>query len=139
MSWKQALSPPSDTTHVYLVNFPRDFCVPHAPAALLKAALICAEIVHLESTPNDMASDSEKSAKGSLDDQLARVFGSGGIRITSRSRLPQGSGMGTSSILAGGIKADVLVNLTSEMQLDLGCISKHQTRMASVVHVVFTF
>ncbi|CAN0527829.1 unnamed protein product, partial [Scytosiphon promiscuus] len=38
----------------------------------------------------------------SLEEQLCRVFGSGGIRITSRSGLPQGSGMGTSSILAGG-------------------------------------
>ncbi|CAN0311308.1 unnamed protein product, partial [Ectocarpus fasciculatus] len=72
-----------------------DFCVPHAPAALLKAALICAGIV-----PLPTAAPSK---------QLARVFGCGGIRITSRSGLPQGSGMGTSSILAGVVLSAVCV------------------------------
>ncbi len=85
----------------------RDFCVPQAPAALLKAALICAGIVCLPaSSPSSAAEDSGGGAAAtrawpSLEEQLRRVFGSGGIRITSRSGLPQGSGMGTSSILAG--------------------------------------
>lgn len=97
----------------YLVTFVRsclrDFCVPQAPAALLKAALICAGIVCLPpSSPSPAAEDSGGGggaaatvAWPSLEEQLRRVFGSGGIRITSRSGLPQGSGMGTSSILAG--------------------------------------
>eukprot|EP00903_Cladosiphon_okamuranus_P018207 g16748.t1 len=122
-----------------------DFCVPQAPAALLKAALICAGIVCLPhpsatatavsaasvaaagSSPNTShpaadlppkknASDItanvhdgqagrplSSSSLSSLEEQLGRVFGSGGIRITSRSGLPQGSGMGTSSILAGAV------------------------------------
>lgn len=86
--------------------FPRDFCVPQAPAALLKAALICAGIITLPLAPPSDAIDSVTSsadipAHTSLQKQLGAVFGSGGIRITSRSGLPQGSGMGTSSILAG--------------------------------------
>ena len=93
-----------------LEKLSRDFCVPHAPAALLKAVLICAGIVALPlrtasweinvfpSTPMDIPGTRETVA---LEEQLKRVFGGGGIRITSRSLLPQGSGMGTSSILAG--------------------------------------
>lgn len=85
---------------------PRDFCVPQAPAALLKAALICAGIITLPSAPpsgaiDAVASSADTPAPSSLQKQLGAVFGSGGIRITSRSGLPQGSGMGTSSILAG--------------------------------------
>ncbi|CAM9296426.1 unnamed protein product [Ectocarpus sp. 12 AP-2014] len=109
-----------------------DFCVPHAPAALLKAALICAGIVPLptaassdgnRAAANADAEDPRASAvatagdpdcKGgssslSLEKQMARVFGCGGIRITSRSGLPQGSGMGTSSILAGVVLSAVCV------------------------------
>lgn len=99
------LLPPHVATFV-LPKFSRDFCVPQAPAALLKAALICAGIVTLPSPPpSDGADSATKSAdipaRTSLHEQLGAVFGSGGIRITSRSGLPQGSGMGTSSILAG--------------------------------------
>ncbi|CAB1121170.1 FK/GFPP [Ectocarpus sp. CCAP 1310/34] len=109
-----------------------DFCVPHAPAALLKAALICAGIVPFptaassdgnRTAANADAEDSHASAVStagdpdckqgssllSLEKQLAIVFGCGGIRITSRSGLPQGSGMGTSSILAGVVLSVVCV------------------------------
>lgn len=55
------------------------------------------------------------SSLSSLEEQLGKVFGSGGIRITSRSGLPQGSGMGTSSILAG------------ESRLSLADIQKRDT------------
>ncbi|CAN0110429.1 unnamed protein product, partial [Sphacelaria rigidula] len=84
-----------------------DFCVPQAPAALLKAAIICTGIVTLPqasaaaSHPPPPSTQASTVALGSLEEQLCRVFGRGGIRVTSRSRLPQGSGMGTSSILAG--------------------------------------
>lgn len=114
------------------LRFSRDFCIPQAPAALLKAALIGAGIISLAPaagaaaapprTRRDSASDSpapddqaprpsagsmmagddtDNPVTPSLEEQLGRVFGAGGIRITSRSGLPQGSGMGTSSILAG--------------------------------------
>lgn len=120
-------SPPLHTLALFPVVeiITRDFCVPQAPAALLKAVLICAGIVRLppaaaassvahshptvhssgEASPSATAATDVSGRSGnvsqSLEEQLARVFGRGGIRITSRSGLPQGSGMGTSSILAG--------------------------------------
>ncbi|CAD5120614.1 DgyrCDS9171 [Dimorphilus gyrociliatus] len=68
------------------VNQLKDYNQPHAPGALIKAALICSEILNLE-TP--------------LEDQLTN----GGYEIVSWSDLPRGSGLGTSSILAGAILA----------------------------------
>ncbi|KAK1330581.1 hypothetical protein QTO34_010776, partial [Cnephaeus nilssonii] len=65
----------------------KDYCQPHAPGALLKAAFICAGIVHVRS-------------KLSLSEQLLRTFG-GGFELHTWSELPHGSGLGTSSILAG--------------------------------------
>lgn len=81
--------------------------MPQAPAALLKAAIICTGIVTLPQAsaaagyPPPAPAQASNVAVGSLEEQLRRVFGTGGVRVTSRSRLPQGSGMGTSSILAG--------------------------------------
>lgn len=129
----------------------RDFCVPQAPAALLKAALVGAGIVHLPhpsttaaaaatagtgSLPTtshparDLASEQKtvetvagvqhgqaglpsSSSSTPLEEQLGTVFGKGGIRITSRSGLPQGSGMGTSSILAGERRPSLACTHTS--------------------------
>ncbi|XP_038610452.1 L-fucose kinase [Tachyglossus aculeatus] len=72
----------------------RDHCQPHAPGALLKAAFICAQIVRLPSaTP--------------LSDQLRHGFG-GGFELHTWSDLPHGSGLGTSSILAGAVLAALL-------------------------------
>eukprot|EP00074_Homo_sapiens_P109388 XP_024305949.1 L-fucose kinase isoform X6 [Homo sapiens] len=65
----------------------RDYCQPHAPGALLKAAFICAGIVHVHSELQ-------------LSEQLLRTFG-GGFELHTWSELPHGSGLGTSSILAG--------------------------------------
>ncbi|XP_022274911.1 L-fucose kinase isoform X2 [Canis lupus familiaris] len=65
----------------------QDYCQPHAPGALLKAAFICAGIVHVGS-------------KLSLREQLLHTFG-GGFELHTWSELPHGSGLGTSSILAG--------------------------------------
>ncbi|GBM90595.1 L-fucose kinase, partial [Araneus ventricosus] len=64
---------------------------PNAQGALLKAALICANIVDV-------------NCEKSLEEQLLGNFG-GGFEIQSWSLLPQGCGMGTSSILAGAIVA----------------------------------
>ncbi|KAM4833721.1 L-fucose kinase [Thomomys bottae] len=65
----------------------KDYCQPHAPGALLKAAFICAGIVHV-------------CSELSLYEQLLRKFG-GGFELHTWSELPHGSGLGTSSILAG--------------------------------------
>ncbi|XP_077612454.1 L-fucose kinase isoform X1 [Crocuta crocuta] len=69
----------------------QDYCQPHAPGALLKAAFICAGIVHVGS-------------KLSLREQLLHTFG-GGFELHTWSELPHGSGLGTSSILAGAALA----------------------------------
>ncbi|XP_053255380.1 L-fucose kinase isoform X4 [Podarcis raffonei] len=58
----------------------RDYCQPHAPGALLKAALICTHIVDLAS-------------QNSLREQLMEHFG-GGFELRTWSRLPHGSGLG---------------------------------------------
>jgi len=62
-----------------------DYCAPSAPAALLKAAVLCLGIVKLEGDE--------------LEDQLRRA--GGGLEVEAWSDLPTGSGLGTSSILAG--------------------------------------
>ncbi|XP_022438931.1 L-fucose kinase isoform X3 [Delphinapterus leucas] len=69
----------------------QDYCQPHAPGALLKAAFICAGIVSVHS-------------KLSLSEQLLCTFG-GGFELHTWSELPHGSGLGTSSILAGAALA----------------------------------
>ncbi|XP_067326996.1 L-fucose kinase [Anolis sagrei] len=69
----------------------RDYCQPQAPGALLKAAFVCAQVVDL---------DSPKP----LSEQLVERFG-GGFELHTWSCLPHGSGMGTSSILAGAVMA----------------------------------
>ncbi|XP_008580538.1 PREDICTED: L-fucose kinase [Galeopterus variegatus] len=69
----------------------QDYCQPHAPGALLKAAFICAGIVDIRS-------------KLLLSEQLLCTFG-GGFELHTWSELPHGSGLGTSSILAGAALA----------------------------------
>ncbi|XP_006878926.1 PREDICTED: L-fucose kinase [Elephantulus edwardii] len=71
----------------------KDYCQPHAPGALLKAAFICAGIVNL-------------CASLSLGEQLLHAF-EGGFELHTWSKLPHGSGLGTSSILAGAALAAV--------------------------------
>ncbi|XP_074864421.1 L-fucose kinase [Carettochelys insculpta] len=69
----------------------QDYCQPHAPGALLKAAFICTRLVAL---PSPMP----------LQAQLL-VCAGGGFEVHSWSSLPHGSGLGTSSILAGAVMA----------------------------------
>ncbi|XP_060041157.1 L-fucose kinase isoform X3 [Erinaceus europaeus] len=69
----------------------QDYCQPHAPGALLKAAFICVGIVSI-------------SSKLPLRDQLLCTFGAG-FELHTWSELPHGSGLGTSSILAGAALA----------------------------------
>ncbi|XP_048886958.1 L-fucose kinase isoform X1 [Brienomyrus brachyistius] len=70
-----------------------DHCQPQAPGALLKAVCVCSGLVTL-------------STQQTLVDQLLQGCG-GGLELHSWSLLPHGSGMGTSSILAGAALAAV--------------------------------
>ncbi|MEE6500165.1 hypothetical protein FKM82_003692 [Ascaphus truei] len=69
----------------------QDYCQPHAPGALLKAAFICSGTVNLNS-------------QKPLQEQLSETYG-GGFELCTWSHLPHGSGLGTSSILAGAVMA----------------------------------
>ncbi|KAJ7998244.1 hypothetical protein DPEC_G00220590 [Dallia pectoralis] len=71
----------------------KDHCVPHAPGALLKAVCVCSGLVTYPS-------------QQSLEEQLLQRWG-GGVEIHTWSLLPHGSGLGTSSILAGAVLAAV--------------------------------
>ncbi|XP_038138118.1 L-fucose kinase isoform X1 [Cyprinodon tularosa] len=71
----------------------RDYCQPHAPGALLKAICVCSGLVSL-------------SSQHPLEHQLLQRWG-GGVELHSWSELPTGSGLGTSSILAGALLAAI--------------------------------
>ncbi|KAM7100388.1 L-fucose kinase isoform 2-T2 [Ciconia maguari] len=71
----------------------QDYCQPHAPGALLKAAFICTQVVQFPS-------------QKPLRVQLMESFG-GGFEVHTWSKLPHGSGLGTSSILAGAVMASL--------------------------------
>ncbi|XP_062276595.1 L-fucose kinase [Scomber scombrus] len=75
------------------LNDLRDYCQPHAPGALLKVVCVCSGLVSL-------------SSQHSLGEQLMQRWG-GGVELHSWSVLPTGSGLGTSSILAGALLAAV--------------------------------
>ncbi|KAM4721903.1 L-fucose kinase [Rhinophrynus dorsalis] len=68
-----------------------DYCQPHAPGALLKAAFICSGTVTL-------------TFQKPLQEQLLEKY-CGGFELHTWSHLPHGSGLGTSSILAGAVMA----------------------------------
>uniref|UniRef100_A0A665VQR4 L-fucose kinase n=1 Tax=Echeneis naucrates TaxID=173247 RepID=A0A665VQR4_ECHNA len=71
----------------------RDYCQPHAPGALLKAVCVCSGLVSVTS-------------QHPLQHQLMQRWG-GGVELHSWSVLPTGSGLGTSSILAGALLAAI--------------------------------
>ncbi|KAM4637933.1 L-fucose kinase isoform 12-T22 [Amazona ochrocephala] len=71
----------------------QDYCQPHAPGALLKAAFICTQVVQFPS-------------QKPLQAQLMESF-RGGFEVHTWSKLPHGSGLGTSSILAGAVMASL--------------------------------
>ena len=68
-----------------------DYNQPHAPGALLKAAFYCADVIKYDISTT-------------LESQLDSNYG-GGFEMIVWSNLPHGSGLGTSSILAGAILA----------------------------------
>ncbi|XP_041375931.1 L-fucose kinase-like [Gigantopelta aegis] len=71
-----------------------DYCQPHSPGALLKASFICVNLINL-------------SSSSTLAEQLTSKY-SGGFEMKTWSNLPHGSGLGTSSILAGAILGALL-------------------------------
>ncbi|XP_062317256.1 L-fucose kinase isoform X1 [Osmerus eperlanus] len=71
----------------------KDHCQPNAPGALLKSVCVCSGLVTFPSPQ-------------SLQEQLLQRWG-GGVEVHSWSLLPHGSGLGTSSILAGAVFAAV--------------------------------
>lgn len=87
-----------------------DYAHPLAPGALIKAAVLCLGLVDLTSST-------------SLQDQLLKQTG-GGLEIKCSSNLPTGSGLGTSSILAGAVIAC------------LGRVCGKQFTQRSLIHLV---
>jgi fucokinase len=97
-----------------------DYCAPSAPAALLKAAVLCAGLVELPAATDDddggvaaadegAEAEAEAAALPSLAAQLEAALGGNGkgpgrgLHIVTWSLLPTGSGLGTSSILAAAL------------------------------------
>ncbi|GAB1609418.1 L-fucose kinase-like [Argonauta hians] len=80
-----------DNTHLVIetLNQLEDYINPHSQGALIKAAFLCVNLISL-------------SSHDSLKQQLLTKY-QGGFEIHSWSDLPQGSGLGTSSILAGAV------------------------------------
>lgn len=72
----------------------KDYCNPAATGALLKTAFLCTKTVELSSSAKPLA------------EQLQLNYGCG-FEIHAWSYLPHGSGMGTSSILAGAVCAAI--------------------------------
>ena len=87
-----------DTLEVRCLADMADHTNPGAPGALVKCCLIAAGLVHLD-LPDKK-----------FQERLARICG-GGLRIELWSDLPQGSGLGTSSILAGAVLAALWTTL----------------------------
>ncbi|XP_077425220.1 L-fucose kinase isoform X2 [Vanacampus margaritifer] len=71
----------------------KDYCQPNAPGALLKAVCVCAGVA-------------SPSSQDPLGRQLTTRW-RGGLELHGWSALPTGSGLGTSSILAGALLAAV--------------------------------
>lgn len=72
----------------------QNYSQPNAPGALLKAAFCCANIIDI-------------SSPKTLQQQLQEKYGAG-FEVQSWSNLPQGSGLGASSILSGALMAALL-------------------------------
>uniref|UniRef100_A0A3Q2Z7S8 L-fucose kinase n=1 Tax=Hippocampus comes TaxID=109280 RepID=A0A3Q2Z7S8_HIPCM len=75
------------------VDHLQDYCQPNAPGALLKAVCVCAGVA-------------SPTSQDPLAHQLTARW-SGGLELHGWSALPTGSGLGTSSILAGALLAAV--------------------------------
>ena len=113
------LQPPEDTASSPLVwktlEDISDYHQPLAPGALFKCAVIALGLINPDSNQE-------------LDQQLNFNVG-GGIEVTMKSSLPQGSGLGTSSVLSGALLAvGVLVILYCRLSVLPLVMSMIQTR-----------
>ena len=82
-----------------------DYNQPHANAALVKCALLCMKMVRL---PPPGSEGGGGAPFPSLGEQLSALCGGGGgvgLEVETWSLVPLGSGLGTSSILAGTVLA----------------------------------
>lgn len=89
-------------THITMLEALADFDNPNADSALLKAAIVCANIVPLVAVTKTVWRQGQEpctDAEDSLHAHLERSLGSS-LEVETWSNLPQGSGLGTSSILA---------------------------------------
>jgi len=87
-----------------------DYFKPTAQGSLVKSALLCLGLLslprrRLHEDSAEAAARAEHSER--LEAQLRRSLGGGGLEIETWSDLPQGSGLGVSSILAGTVLAAV--------------------------------
>ena len=88
-----------------------DYNKPHARGALVKCALLCMRMLRLPPPGAQAAGGAAGAAAAStpfptLQQQLQRLCGSGtGLEVETWSLVPMGSGLGTSSILAGTVLA----------------------------------
>jgi fucokinase len=117
----------SDDVELKTLEDLQDFHDPSSPCALVKCALLCL----------GFANSSQLASPSINVDSLARKFFSTdedvGVEIISTSLLPQGSGMGTSSILAGCILAAIAhcrgVSLSTESLIH--CVLELEQRLTT--------
>jgi len=80
-----------------------DYNQPHAEGALVKCAMLAMGLVRL---PRPAEDGGEEVSAPSLSEQLTALLG-GGLEVETWSLVPQGSGLGTSSILAAATLASL--------------------------------
>ena len=89
----------NETTRLFKIGDLHDYRNPMADCALAKCALVCLGLVPDTGSPTDDLQPRLQSFCG-IDEQI-------GLEIISTSLLPRGSGLGTSSILAGCVIASI--------------------------------
>lgn len=110
----------------------RDYNKPQAIACLMKACLVFTKLVELKNNNND---DDE-----SLSDQLERKLG-GSLELHTWTGLPHGSGLGTSSILAGCVLKALwrLMNVdVSNESLSYAILVVEQIMTTSKIRIYFS-
>ncbi|KAA0177910.1 hypothetical protein FNF27_00458 [Cafeteria roenbergensis] len=89
-----------------------DYFKPTARGALVKSALLCLGVLEIPGRAEGELLDCDgrvatEDSEGALEAQLRACFGGGGLEVETWSQLPQGSGLGVSSILAAAVLAAV--------------------------------
>ena len=83
-----------------------DYNQPHADGAIVKCALLCLGVISLPHEVHQHGAAALWAGSGDLGAQLQTTIG-GGLEVETWSLLPQGSGMGGSSILAATVVAAI--------------------------------